>query len=107
MSGVRLFLAGLALVPILAWANTLPDILSAEAPALRLVGTGQLRWFGFSVYDVSLWTANGDFRCCSASQPVAIAFEYKRRISRDRLVESTVDEWKRIGILDSATREHW
>ncbi|MEZ5626700.1 MAG: chalcone isomerase family protein [Rhodocyclaceae bacterium] len=61
----------------------------------QLVGTGQMRWFAFRVYDASLWQAAG-------SQ--ALAIRYARAIDSATLTEASIDEMARLGDPDA---ERW
>lgn len=71
---------------------------SAEAwrerlPQASLIGSGEFRWFGFAVYRASLWSpaAQVDFQ-----QPFALQLHYRRSISRDTLVQSSLEEIRRL-----------
>jgi hypothetical protein len=61
-------------------------------PGAQLLGGGDLRVFGFRVYTARLWSAdtlsNGD-------KPFALELTYHRAITRDELVEASIDEMKR------------
>jgi hypothetical protein len=61
-------------------------------PGAQVIGGGDLRVFGFRVYTARLWsTANP----LSADKPFALELTYHRDITRDELVEASVDEIKR------------
>lgn len=62
-------------------------------PGARIVGTGEFRVFGFDVYNARLWSAAQPF---ASDQPFALELIYQRRISRDDLVQASVDEIKRL-----------
>jgi len=61
-------------------------------PGAQLLGGGDLRVFGFRVYTARLWSTdtpvNGD-------KPFALELTYHRAITRDELVEASIDEIKR------------
>ncbi|MGC5704020.1 chalcone isomerase family protein [Pseudomonas sp. NFXW11] len=62
-------------------------------PEARMLGSGQFSWFGFKVYDARLWSPQ---RPLAADQPFALELTYQRRISRDELVQASLDEIKRL-----------
>lgn len=61
-------------------------------PGAHLLGGGDLRVFGFRVYTARLWSTdtplNGDI-------PFALELTYHRDITREELVEASIDEIKR------------
>lgn len=62
-------------------------------PGAQIIGTGEFRMFGFDVYNARLWSAS---RPLAADQPFALELIYQRSISRDDLVQASVDEIKRL-----------
>ncbi|MDH0095323.1 chalcone isomerase family protein [Pseudomonas sp. GD04158] len=64
-----------------------------QLPQASLIGSGDFSWFGFSVYNAKLWSpsAKVDF-----DQPFALELTYRRNISRDTLVDTSLDEIRRI-----------
>ncbi|KDP87294.1 hypothetical protein CF70_002115 [Cupriavidus sp. SK-3] len=75
--------------PVLAAAGWRADVQPA-----RLSGEGEFRVFGFRLYTAQLWSA----RLPLAPQaPFALQLTYDRSIKRERLVETSLDEMKRIG----------
>jgi hypothetical protein len=69
---------------IASWQAALPDA--------QVVGAGDLRVFGFRVYTARLLSAG---KPLNADQPFALELTYHRTISRDDLVQASVDEIKR------------
>ena len=78
----------------------------AQMPQATLIGSGDFSWFGFSVYNAKLWSpvAQVDF-----SQPFALELTYRRRISRDTLVDTSLDEIRRLNgePLDREQQAGW
>ena len=74
-------------------AQALPDALRSEAPGLRQWGSGEMRWFGLALYRATLWVA-GDSPESSTS---ALQLDYRRDIPRERLVQTSLDEMRRLG----------
>ena len=70
-----------------AWANW------QERCRARKLGRGEFSVFGFDVYNARLWSAS---RPLADGQPFALELIYQRNISRDDLVQASVDEIKRL-----------
>ncbi|KAI2670277.1 MULTISPECIES: chalcone isomerase family protein [unclassified Pseudomonas] len=62
-------------------------------PGARIIGAGEFSVFGFDVYNARLWSAAQPL---SDDQPFALELIYQRKISRDDLVQASVDEIKRL-----------
>lgn len=84
---------------------TLPDIVRAEASDWRIRGEGELRWFGFRVYDAALWV-RGD-QGWRPEHPFALELRYGRAIPSARLVEASLTEMRRLRVADEPTLERW
>lgn len=67
------------------WQQTLPGA--------RVVGSGEFSWFGFKLYNARLWSPVTPL---AADTPFALELTYRRRISRDDLVQASLDEIKRL-----------
>ncbi len=76
-------------VPALAAAGWRADVQPA-----RLSGEGEFRVFGFRLYTAQLWSAQLPI---APDAPFALQLTYDRSIKRERLVETSLDEMKRIG----------
>lgn len=63
-------------------------------PSMRLLGEGRFRWFGLGIYDARLWSAQAPF---DPRQPFVLELAYLRHISRERLVQTSLDEIVRLG----------
>ncbi|PKO52489.1 MAG: hypothetical protein CVU28_10265 [Betaproteobacteria bacterium HGW-Betaproteobacteria-21] len=92
-----------------AAAVPLPPALTAERVAsdvaYRQLGSGEMRWFGLKVYDAALWVpAGSDW---SADSAFALAIRYARNIAGDKLVDSSIDEMRRLGFGDEARLTRW
>jgi hypothetical protein len=85
-------------------AKQLPAPLLREAPELRFLGKGEMRWFGLHLYDASLWSSGATW---SPRQPYALAIEYAREIPGKRLVESSIAEMRRLGVQDEDKLARW
>lgn len=95
----RLILLGLFLA---ATAQALPDALRGEVAGLRQWGSGEMTWFGLALYRATLWVA-GESPETSTS---ALQLDYLRDIPRERLVQTSLDEMRRLG-ADEAQLKRW
>ena len=101
----RALLAAVAFAACLAHAGPpLPAALVAEAPALRLLGEGRLRWFGLHVYDSSLWVPGEGW---SFERPFALDIRYAMSIKGRDLTERSLVEMKRLGWTDAEKLGRW
>ncbi|MFZ5558948.1 MAG: chalcone isomerase family protein [Pseudomonadota bacterium] len=82
----------------------LPEPIREAIPELRPLGHGTLTWFGLAIYDSTLWVAGGRW---SMDRPFALDIRYQRGIARRRIVKSSVEEIRRIGIRDADRLVRW
>lgn len=92
-----------------AWAeHSLPAPLKQEGFAAKQVGGGLLTWFGFEIYEASLWTTDGNFAGYDKlQQPTALSLWYRRGFSRDRLIEITQNGWTEFNLATPLQQERW
>lgn len=69
-----------------------------ELPGAVAIGNGELRWFGLRIYNAALWSGRQPF---DPSARFAMQLTYHRSISRERLVQTSVDEMRRLGTAPS------
>lgn len=100
----RALIVAAALLVSPAAATELPAAACRALETCRIVGQGTLRWWGFHVYDAALWSRSGRWQ---AQAPYALDIRYARRISGAQLVETSVDEMRRLGIGDDTSRQRW
>lgn len=88
---------------------TLPAPLKAEGFDARQVGGGLLTWFGFEIYDASLWTPSGEFELGSPEPqpPVAFSLWYHRSFSRERLIDITQNGWTEFKLATPQQQAAW
>jgi hypothetical protein len=96
---------------LLAWfvaasAQALPEAVRAGEPGWRQWGSGEMTWFGISLYRATLWVAGADPDIMPGNRPIALQLDYRRDIPRERLVQSSVDEMRRLG-ADEAQLARW
>lgn len=85
-----------------AGAQALPESVRQEAAGWRQWGSGEMTWFGFSLYRATLWVAGQE----PGTSPTALELYYRRDIPRERLVQTSLDEMRRLGATD-AQLERW
>ncbi|MDN0082836.1 chalcone isomerase family protein [Crenobacter sp. SG2305] len=85
-----LLLAALLSLAMPAGADTL---WGSDVPGSRLVGQGEFRYLGFDIYTARLWSTRLPF---DHNAPFALELTYHRSISRERFVDSSIDELRRL-----------
>ena len=74
-------------------------------PRAEVVGGGEFRVFGFRVYTARLWSVDKPF---TPEQPLALELTYHRDISRDDLVDASIDEIKRTSpVVSDPQLQSW
>lgn len=73
-----------------AWRDVMPNA--------QLAGEGEWRWFGFSIYTARLWQPMGSSaqQLIAQQTPFALELSYHRSISRERFVDASMDEIRRL-----------
>lgn len=64
-----------------------------DLPQAKLIGSGDLRWFGLHIYSAKLWAESASF---DPKASFALELTYQRNITRERFVDTSVDEIKRL-----------
>ncbi|MEO5763994.1 MAG: chalcone isomerase family protein [Casimicrobiaceae bacterium] len=85
-------------------APVLPAEIRAQVPALRLQGSGELTFFGLSVYDGYYWSVEPGF---SFAHPFALDLVYRRAFHGHRIAARSVDEMEKLGHGTPAQRQRW
>lgn len=101
---MKSLIVALASLLVCASAFALPDKVRELAPEWRNVGKGELRWLGLRIYDAELWVSGARF---ATDQPFALSLRYARSISRERLVDTSIDEMRRLGETDVQKLARW
>ncbi|MFJ4064664.1 chalcone isomerase family protein [Pseudomonas sp. NPDC089996] len=75
-------------------------------PAAQLAGSGDFTWFGLRLYTARLWRAEG---AGIWEAPFALELTYHRSLSRNTLVQASIDEIQRLANrpLPAATVRQW
>lgn len=91
-----------------ALADALPASVRAALGPPRLAGSGSLRWFGFRIYDATLWTGpEGPDPLDPARRPFALELRYARSLSGAAIAERSAEEIARLGLGDAQARQAW
>ncbi len=103
-SPLALPLAALAQAP---FAVALPSEASAALAGAQVAGTGRLRYFGFGIYDATLWVAPG-FRADSYAQHAhALDITYLRALTGRDIAERSLTEMQRLGPMAPEQTQGW
>lgn len=87
-------------------AGTACEVLGA-IPGAHLIGGGRLRYFGFSVYDASLW-ALPDFKVAQFSQQrFALSLTYLRAFMASDIAQRSLQEIRRMHQVAPDTARVW
>ena len=97
---MKLLLAAVLLAAS-SFAQAVPDALRQSGASWTQWGSGEMSWFGFSLYRATLWVAARPSADLPANVPTALQLDYRRDIPRDRLVQTSLDEMRRLGASDT------
>lgn len=77
-----------------------------DLPQAVTLGEGDMRWLGLRIYHATLWAQQWPFQ---PERTFALQLRYARSISRQRLVQASMDEMRRLGraSIDAATLAQW
>lgn len=95
-------LVAVALMFCVTLAQALPDAVRNGEAGWRQWGSGEMRWFGFSLYRATLWVVGNALE----TSPSALQLDYLRDIPRDRLVQASLEEMRRLG-AGEAQLQRW
>jgi hypothetical protein len=90
-----------------AGATTAPPEIQAELPGARWSGTSRMRFFGFEIYDATLWVAPGFNARAYHEHGLALSLTYLRAFKGRDIAERSVQEMRRQGTLDAALESRW
>jgi hypothetical protein len=88
-------------------APALPAEVGAELPGAQWTGSARLRFFGFDVYDSSLWVAPGFQAGNFAQHGLALGLTYLRALSGQAIAERSLKEMQRAGDVSPAQAQRW
>ena len=64
-------------------------------PTASEVGSGQFRWWGFLVYEATLWSPQGDYQ---PGEPFALSLTYARELDGKGIVDASLDQMRDLGL---------
>jgi Chalcone isomerase-like len=87
-----------------ALADTLPEVVAKEHAALSVRGEGDLKFFGFKVYDARLWT---QLKPHSTTEIFALQLIYDMSFKGREIAERSVAEMRKVGYKDEQKLKRW
>ena len=114
----RCCLAMVCLLALPAWGNTphsssasavmtSPASMEGMAAPLALRGQSRYSYFGFDVYDASLWVAPDFQPEQHEKQLLALELHYLRAFQAKDIAKRSLQEMRRAGALTAAQETHW
>ncbi|MBK9520985.1 MAG: chalcone isomerase family protein [Rhodocyclaceae bacterium] len=91
-------------------AAALPEPITQQTPDWALQGKGEMRWFGFQLYEARLWVPSAASLGARPGPPdghFALELQYARDITSQRLVDASIDQMKRFGAIDEQRLGKW
>ena len=103
---------------LLAGASAMAQTPDAPAPALppevgqalalaQWSGSARMRFFGLSIYDVSLWVAPGFSARRFERQSLVLELRYLRELSGKDIAQRSLEEMRRQGDISPAQGQTW
>ncbi|MCM2680004.1 chalcone isomerase family protein [Echinimonas agarilytica] len=77
-----------------------------SAEASRLVGKADFDVLWFTVYNAELYHPNGAFKFDNV-EGSRLELQYQVDITSEELVEATIDEWRKLGFVQTAQHKSW
>lgn len=90
-----------------AVAATVPSELANPWPSARLLGRGELRYFGLRIYEARLWAPAPFGAEDWVRQPFALELQYARAFDAAAIARRSLDEMRRQGPIAPAQAERW
>lgn len=87
--------------------QSLSAFIQGELPQSRLAGEGLLRWFGFQVYEASLFVDEQFNHANPVDNPIALALKYKRSFEGSQIANRSADELETLGLGSVVQRKEW
>ena len=88
----------------------MPPLARAASPLLaqpRQAGSGLYTWWGFDVYQASLWVEPGFDAAALARQRYALELHYRRDFKGRDIAERSITEMRRVGAFGEAQAQAW
>ena len=107
IAAIALALGSLAWLPAGAQSTTPEPTLSAALQDKSAVGKARLRYWGFDVYDASLWARPGFDIGRFESQRFGLELAYLRDFKGADIAERSIDEMKGLATIAPAQATRW
>lgn len=78
-----------------------------ELAGLKLRGQGRFRYFGLSIYDARLWSAEPLDAARWTEQPLMLELQYARSLVGREIAKRSLVEMRRQASLDDAKAQGW
>lgn len=75
----------------------------ASPQSWQPVGSSDMSWTFFKLYNITLLTGDGQYD--AGTYPQALEIRYYRNIDNEDLVKATADQWRKLGIPESRSRD--
>lgn len=96
-----------AQAPAITAPNLPPAYVAEAAPGAIFSGSARLRFFGFDVYDSSLWVAPG-FKAANYGQSALILeLSYLRSLGGRAIAQRSISEMRRAGPITPEQEQRW
>ena len=82
----------------------LPEPVKSQAPGIRPLGRGRETVWGIHVYDATLWVVGAGY---TPVEPHALDIESGRKLSAETLVNTAMDEMRRLKLGDALQLASW
>lgn len=96
----------LALLIFSGNVNALPEAVRSGKAAWYEWGSGEMTWFGLSLYRATLWVDGQTHGPLREGRLLALSIEYQRDIPGERIVNASVEEIRRQGVSE-AQLQRW
>lgn len=83
-----------------------PEI-AAELPGAVWSGSARMRYFGFNIYDATLWVAPGFSASRYAQTPFALQLDYLRSLDGSAIAERSLVEMRRATSITPEHEKRW
>ncbi len=84
-----------------------PDEVMQALPQGQAVGAGRMRYLLWDVFDATLWAQAGFRGAQYFEHAFALELRYLRKLSAASLVESSLQEMRRVGTLETNKETQW
>lgn len=78
-----------------------------ELAGLKLRGQGRVRYFGLSIYDARLWSAEPVQAASWAEQPLSLELQYARSLVGREIAKRSLAEMRRQASISEAQGQAW